>query len=57
MDNASTDGTTFTVNEFASFGIVKYFRLQENIGGSGGFSFGIKQAYEDGYDFIWGMDG
>ena len=29
---------------------------QENVGGSGGFFRGIKEAYEQGYDYMWCMD-
>ncbi len=35
---------------------VKYFYLDENIGGAGGFSYGVNVAYEMGADFIWLMD-
>ena len=35
---------------------INYFRLYEDIGGAGGFNFGIKQAYKDGYYWFWLMD-
>jgi len=56
VDNASNDGTDEVVRSFVSTGMIKYIKLEENLGGSGGFSTGIRQAYSDGYDFIWGMD-
>ena len=33
-----------------------YFNTGENIGGAGGFNYGMKKAYELGYDFMWLMD-
>ncbi len=36
--------------------LIKYIRLPENIGGAGGFYEGVKQAYEDNYDWVWIMD-
>lgn len=53
IDNASSDGT---FQEFAKRTDMVYYRMPENEGGSGGFYYGIKQACEDGYDYIWGMD-
>lgn len=35
---------------------IKYIHLPENIGGAGGFYYGVKQAYEDNYDWVWIMD-
>ena len=55
IDNASTDGTENTVGEFHDREI-RYVRLPENMGGSGGFSAGVQKAYEEGADAIWGMD-
>ncbi|AUS95180.1 hypothetical protein CDQ84_03205 [Clostridium thermosuccinogenes] len=56
IDNASTDGTEDSIKKYLDNPIIIYKRLTENIGGSGGFYTGIKQAYEDGFDYIWGMD-
>lgn len=58
IDNNSTDGTG---EYLRSLGIlekecVTYFKLEENIGGAGGFSFGTQVAYESGADYIWLMD-
>ncbi|MCX7698122.1 MAG: glycosyltransferase family 2 protein [Candidatus Goldbacteria bacterium] len=33
-----------------------YLRLNENIGGAGGFHEGLKRAYEKGYEWFWLMD-
>lgn len=55
VDNASTDGTDRMIaDEFV--GKVLYVRLAENTGSSGGFHYGMKLAYEAGYDWIWVMD-
>lgn len=35
---------------------IKYTYMHENTGGSGGFQYGIKRAYEAGFDYIWIMD-
>lgn len=58
IDNCSTDRTFEFVKDYISNekNNVAYIRLEENLGGSGGFSYGIKKAYQDGFDFIWGMD-
>jgi GT2 family glycosyltransferase len=58
IDNASTDGTK---NYIKKLGIlnnesITYIKLNENTGGAGGFYKGIKRAYEDGFEYIWGMD-
>lgn len=57
IDNASTDGTGDYLRSMQKqFPQIKCFRMKTNTGGSGGFSAGIRKAYEDGADFIWGMD-
>lgn len=58
IDNASTDGT---YDELKNRGILDskiiiYKRLEENIGGAGGFYEGIKEARKDNADWIWIMD-
>ena len=35
---------------------IKYIHLPDNLGGAGGFYEGVKQAYEDEYDWVWIMD-
>ncbi|MBQ8720269.1 MAG: glycosyltransferase family 2 protein [Clostridia bacterium] len=55
IDNASTDGTAEYIAPYLSER-VKYFNTGANLGGSGGFYYGMKLAYEAGYDWIWIMD-
>lgn len=58
VDNASSDDTTEVVESFrAEIGTeIVYRRLEENTGGSGGFSEGMRVAYELGSTWIWLMD-
>ena len=58
IDNASTDDTTALVDSFRD-GLgteIVYRRLETNTGGSGGFSEGMRTAYELGAEWIWMMD-
>lgn len=52
INNGSTDGTDIWLNEQDGIKVVN----QDNLGGSGGFWRGIKEAYTDGADYIWCMD-
>ncbi|RLK47747.1 glycosyltransferase [Microbacterium telephonicum] len=58
VDNASTDDTTAVVESFRErIGAeIVYRRLDTNTGGSGGFSEGMRVAYELGSQWIWLMD-
>lgn len=58
IDNASTDGTRDKLLEagYLDVDVVHYIRLSENTGGAGGFSAGMKQAHQDGYEWVWVMD-
>ena len=56
IDNASTDGTEEEIKIFVDNQRVFYFNTGKNIGGAGGFNYGIKQAYSKGYDYFWLMD-
>lgn len=57
IDNASTDGSKEYVSSILDKNTnIDYLTLPENIGGAGGFYEGIKIAYNDGFDYIWGMD-
>ncbi|MDY0909011.1 glycosyltransferase [Microbacterium sp. CFBP9034] len=58
VDNASTDDTTEVVESFrARLGTeLVYRRMETNTGGSGGFSEGMRVAYELGAEWIWLMD-
>lgn len=55
IDNASTDSTREMVSSFTDER-VHYFNTGSNLGGAGGFEWGIRQAVEDGYSMIWAMD-
>ncbi|HWS49482.1 MAG TPA: glycosyltransferase [Microbacterium sp.] len=58
IDNASSDDTTDVVDSFRDrIGTeIVYRRLETNTGGSGGFSEGMRSAYELGSEWIWMMD-
>ena len=55
VDNCSTDSTCEIVNKYDN-SIVKYKKTESNVGGAGGFSYGLKCAFEDGYDWYILMD-
>ncbi len=55
VNNASTDDTKkylSTINEE----IFEVYNLETNIGGAGGFNYGIKKAYQTENDLFWIMD-
>ena len=56
IDNASTDGTEKMIKtKFKNK--IKYVNTGANLGGAGGFNFGIKHAINDrNYDYLWIMD-
>lgn len=54
IDNASTDGTEKLFDK-KNDGLY-YFNTGSNLGGAGGFNYGIKTAYEMGYEYLWLMD-
>ena len=54
IDNASTDGTGELFAE-AQDGIL-YFNTGANLGGAGGFNYGMRKAVELGYEYVWVMD-
>lgn len=59
VDNASVDDTTEVVESFRERiapSTLVYRRLETNTGGSGGFSEGMRVAYELGSTWIWLMD-
>ncbi|MGO1629305.1 MULTISPECIES: glycosyltransferase family 2 protein [unclassified Microbacterium] len=58
VDNASSDDTGEVVKSFSdTIGAeLVYRRLDENTGGSGGFSEGVRVAYELGSEWMWLMD-
>ena len=55
VDNASTDGTAAYVRTLTMPGLV-YRNTGENLGGAGGFAYGIQAAAELGCEAVWIMD-
>lgn len=56
VDNASTDGTKEYIGSLLKNDRVIYRNTGSNLGGAGGFNYGIKEAYMIGCDFVWLMD-
>lgn len=56
IDNASTDGTKEAIQPYIDTQKIIYVNTGANLGGAGGFQYGIKFAAERGYDFVWVMD-
>ena len=56
IDNHSTDGTKDALMDYINQNQIQYCDTGANLGGAGGFSFGIKYATENGYDYVWVMD-
>ena len=52
VNNGSTDATSAWLKKQSDIIIIS----QQNLGSSGGFSAGIKWAYQNGYSWIWCMD-
>lgn len=55
IDNASTDGTGQFVQALDLPGLV-YRNTGRNLGGAGGFAYGVREAALAGYDALWLMD-
>lgn len=56
IDNHSTDGTREYIDDYIAKGEIKYINTGANLGGAGGFNFGMKKAVELMYEYIWVMD-
>lgn len=56
IDNASTDGTSKALKPLANTKQILYFNTGSNLGGAGGFNYGMRKAVELGYDYVWVMD-
>ena len=55
IDNASTDGTAEAVAAMTLPNLV-YRNTGKNMGGAGGFAYGVREAALAGYDALWLMD-
>lgn len=58
IDNNSSDGTyeLLEQNGYLQNPALVYERLDENLGGAGGFSYGLQKAYQNGHDFYYLLD-
>lgn len=57
VDNASTDDTENAVKAAMQKNrAIQYRNTGANIGGAGGFNFGMRWAVEAGYSYVWVMD-
>lgn len=56
IDNHSQDETGEVVASYLSSQRVFYFDTGANLGGAGGYHYGIRKAFEKGYDYFWLMD-
>jgi GT2 family glycosyltransferase len=58
VDNASTDGTQAWLEQWLPQRLpqARLIPLQQNRGGAGGFSEGLRLAIENGADWVWMMD-
>lgn len=56
VDNASTDGTKEYIYNELKNNKVHYVNTGSNLGGAGGFNFGMREAYKIGCDYMWLMD-
>lgn len=57
VNNNSTDGTKEYIEEnYKGFDQLFLANLPENVGGAGGFNYGVRWGVEKNYDFLWLMD-
>lgn len=56
VDNASTDDTYEKISDLVHDGRILYFNTGGNLGGAGGFSFGMNAACRLGFKWLWLMD-
>ena len=56
IDNASTDGTKEYIKDLINSKNIYYFNTNKNLGGAGGFYYGLKKISEKNYDYAWLMD-
>lgn len=56
VDNASTDGTREALEKYINEEKIIYKNTGANLGGAGGFQYGIRYAAENNYEYVWVMD-
>ena len=56
LTNASTDGTEEMILQDYNIDQVIYCNTGANLGGAGGFEYGVGKAAELGYEYIWIME-
>lgn len=56
IDNNSTDGTRDALQIYRENEKIVYVNTGKNLGGAGGFHYGIRYAAEHDFDYIWVMD-
>ena len=56
IDNASTDGTREALESLIDSQAIIYCNTGANLGGAGGFQYGMKEALRRGYKYLWLMD-
>lgn len=56
IDNASTDGTNEALKNLIDSNSIIYCNTGSNLGGAGGFQFGMIEALKRGYKYLWLMD-
>ena len=56
VNNNSTDGTEEMIQEEFDSESIHYYNTGANLGGAGGFEFGVREAVLKGYDYVWMMD-
>lgn len=56
IDNASTDGTEEALRPMIEKKKLSYKNTGRNLGGAGGFEYGVLSVVNENYDYIWIMD-
>lgn len=56
IDNASTDNTRSMVEEKFHDKRLRYYNTGANLGGAGGFNYGMRLAASETCDYVWAMD-
>lgn len=56
IDNASTDSTKESIQQYINNKDIIYINTGRNLGGAGGFNFGMRKAAELDYKYMWIMD-